>query len=112
MIMTGQALFIDYEYCSGCRSCEFACRNEHDLKADQWGIRVLEDKPWQLDDGTWNWNYIPTLSKLCDLCAEKTSRGEEPSCVMHCQAKVIEYGDYDELLKRLSEKAMSYIIRP
>ena len=52
--MKGDALFIDYEYCSGCKSCEIACRNEHGFKRGQWGIRVLEDKPWQLDDGSWN----------------------------------------------------------
>jgi len=110
--MKGDALFIDYEYCSGCKSCEIACRNEHDFKRGQWGIRVLEDKPWQLDDGSWNWNYIPLPSNLCDLCADKVSRGEEPSCVMHCQAKVIEFGTYDELVAKMADKPKTMIIRP
>ena len=26
--MTQKALYIDYEFCSGCHSCEVACRNE------------------------------------------------------------------------------------
>lgn len=110
--MDNRALFIDYEYCSGCKSCELACRNEHDFKPDQWGIHVLEEKPWQLDDGSWEWNYIPLPTKLCDFCEDKVARGEEPSCVMHCQAKVIEYGTYEELLPHLEKKPMGYIIRP
>ena len=56
--MEGYALFVDYEWCSGCKSCELACRNEHDIPRGQWGIRVLEDKPWKMDDGSMNWNYI------------------------------------------------------
>lgn len=52
--MEGYALFVDYEWCSGCKSCELACRNEHDIPRGQWGIRVLEDKPWKMDDGSMN----------------------------------------------------------
>ena len=35
-------LYIDYEWCSGCHSCELACKQEHSLKTDEWGIRVME----------------------------------------------------------------------
>lgn len=106
------ALYIDYEWCSGCRSCELACRNEHDIPRGQFGIRVLEDKPWKMDDGSWNWNYIPIPSRLCDLCSERISAGKEPSCVQHCQAKCIKFGPYEELKEKLSNKRMSMIIRP
>lgn len=76
--MEGYALFVDYEWCSGCKSCELACRNEHDIPRGQWGIRVLEDKPWKMDDGSMNWNYIPVPSALCDLCAAVLSRARSP----------------------------------
>ena len=108
--MDNNVLFVDFEWCSGCKSCELACRNEHDFPRDQWGIRVLESRPWQLDDGTWSWDYIPLPSKLCDLCAEKVNRGEEPSCVMHCQAKCIEYGPLESFADRLTSRTM--IIKP
>ena len=35
-------LYVDYEWCSGCHACELACKQEHDLKTDEWGIRVVE----------------------------------------------------------------------
>ena len=54
--MSENALLVHYAYCSGCRSCELACRNEHDLPEGCWGIRVREEEPWQLPDGTWNWD--------------------------------------------------------
>ena len=41
--MTQKALYIDYEFCSGCHSCEVACRNEIECGIDDWGIKVLED---------------------------------------------------------------------
>lgn len=38
-------LFIDYGYCTGCHTCEVACKKEHHLKKGQWGIHVLQDGP-------------------------------------------------------------------
>jgi Fe-S-cluster-containing dehydrogenase component len=32
-------------------------------------------------------DYLPLPTDLCDLCAARTSRGEKPSCVNHCQAE-------------------------
>ena len=32
--MTQKALYIDYEFCSGCYSCEVACRNEIECGID------------------------------------------------------------------------------
>ena len=35
-------LLIDNYWCTGCHTCEIACRNEHDLEPGCWGIRVRE----------------------------------------------------------------------
>lgn len=43
--MTQHALYLDFEYCTGCHSCELACRNELGLPVDGFGIKVLEDRP-------------------------------------------------------------------
>lgn len=107
-----KALYIDYEYCSGCKSCELACKNEHGIESGQWGIRVLEDGPWQLDDGRWHWNYIPVLSELCDLCEERVKAGLEPSCVQHCQAKVLYLESPETLTQKITEKKKAAIFIP
>lgn len=106
------ALLIDYEYCSGCHSCEIACKNEREIPHGQWGIKVLEDEPWQLDDGSWHWNYIPVPSELCNLCVDRIEQNLEPSCVQHCQAKVLEFGTPEELAKKMSAKQKTVIFRP
>ena len=64
-------LLIDYEFCSGCQSCEVACKKEHNFGPGVWGIRVLDEGPWEGDEKTLNWNKIPTPTSLCDLCADR-----------------------------------------
>ena len=43
--MTQYGLLIDYEYCTGCQSCEVACKEEHNFPVGKWGIRVLDEAP-------------------------------------------------------------------
>ncbi len=103
--MTQHGLLIDNEYCTGCHSCEIACKNEHDLPLGQWGIKVLELGPWQRTDGkTWEYRFIPVLISDCDLCAERTSQGLEPSCVHHCLAQAMVYGTLEDLAIKMEEK--------
>lgn len=102
--MSQYGLMIDYEWCTGCYSCEVACRNEHDLPLDKWGIKLTEVGPWQVADRKWEWNYIPVPTDLCDMCAERTAKGKKPACVHHCQALCMEYGTIEELSKKMSEK--------
>ena len=102
--MTHNALFIDFEYCTGCHSCEIACRNELELPSDGFGIKVLEDKPRQNPDGQWHWDYIAVPTELCDMCVERTAEGKLPACVQSCQAKVLEYGTVEECAAKLAAK--------
>lgn len=105
-------LLINYKYCSGCHSCEMACKNEHDIPLGKWGIKLSEDGPWKLPNGEWHWDYIPHPTELCDLCAERTAQGKLPNCVQTCQAKVMEYGTLEELSKRadgIGEKVVIFV---
>lgn len=74
-------LLIDYEYCSGCQSCEVTCKETHNYPVGKWGIRVLEEGPWEIEDGTgvFDYNYVPVPTDLCDLCVERTSKDREPA---------------------------------
>lgn len=107
-------LLIDYEWCSGCQSCEVTCKEEHNYPVGKWGIRVFTDGPWELEEGcgVFNYNKIPVPTDLCDLCAERTARGREPICVHHCLANVITYGPVDELSTRLNEKTKQVLWVP
>lgn len=51
--MSANGLFINYEFCTGCHSCEVACKKEHKLPKGQFGMHVLQDGPrnmlrWQM----------------------------------------------------------------
>ncbi len=107
-------LLIDYEYCSGCQSCEVTCKEEHNYPVGKWGIRVLEDGPWEIEDGkgVFNYNYIPVPTDLCDLCVARTSKGREPFCVHHCLANVITYDTIENLAKKMVTKTKQVLWLP
>jgi anaerobic dimethyl sulfoxide reductase subunit B (iron-sulfur subunit) len=97
-----EGLLINYEWCSGCQSCELACRNEHEWNLATYGIKVLEMGPYDMPDkgGLVEWNYVPAVTSLCDLCETRVRRGEVPSCQLHCLAGVVESGSLEELTAR------------
>ena len=101
--MSRLGLLIDYEFCTGCRSCEVACKEEHNYPVGQWGIRVQVDGPWEIEEHMFNFNFLPFPTDLCDLCAERTAKGKEPTCVHHCQAACMEYGKIEDLAKKLTD---------
>lgn len=100
--MTQYAMMIDYGYCTGCKSCEISCRNEKNLPLDEWGIRIVESGPQEIA-GEWEWDYIPSLSRACDLCVERIEQGEVAPCQLHCLADVIRIVPVEEVSKKLAE---------
>ncbi len=104
MDMATYGLMIDNEYCTGCHSCEIACRNELGLPLGQWGIKLLEMGPWRKIDGTWEGKYVPVPTTSCNLCEDRVAAGGEPSCALHCLANAIEYGTLEELAAKMSER--------
>ena len=110
--MGAYGLLIDYEFCTGCQSCEVACKEEHRIPVWQWGIHLLDDGPWECSDGKFNWNKIPVPTRLCDLCAERTAKGKQPSCVHHCLAGVMQYWPVEELARELAEKPNQVLFAP
>ena len=102
--MAEYGLLIDYEWCTGCHTCEVACQMEHSLPTDQWGIKLTEVGPWEYAPEKWQYTYMPVPTDQCDLCARRTAHGKLPTCVHHCQAQCIEYGPIDELVEKLKGK--------
>ena len=98
-------LLIDYGFCSGCHSCELACRNELGLGLGEWGIKVLEDGPRELKDGSFQWDYVPVPTTLCNGCVDRVAAGKAPACVQTCQGKVMYYGTPAEMAAKMEELA-------
>ena len=102
--MATYGLLIDNEYCTGCHSCEIACRNELGLPKGQWGIKLLELGPWKKLDGKWETKFVPVPTTYCNLCADRVEAGGVPACALHCLSDVIEYGTLEELAVKMAEK--------
>ena len=101
--MEKKALLFNYEYCSGCHSCEIACRNHLGLGLGEWGLKVTEVRPFETPDGKTEWIYQPVPTRLCDLCEDLTAAGEKPACVHHCLAFCIDYGTVGEMAAKAEE---------
>ena len=104
--MSGYGLLINYGWCTGCQSCEIACKEEHSLPVGKWGIRVHDDGPWLKGDNErmgkeFNWNKVPIPTDLCDFCEDRVKDGREPTCVHHCLASCMEFGPVEELAAKI-----------
>ena len=96
-------LLIDYEYCTGCRACEVACKQEYNHPPGRGGMRVLENLQ-ELPGGKMYLSYIPFPTEMCILCSPRTKAGQSPSCVKHCMADCIRFGEVEALSKEASKK--------
>ena len=109
--MPRKGIMIDYDYCTGCHTCEVACKQEHDYPVGRGGIHLCEVMT-ELPDKTLRLDYIPFTTAYCDLCAARTAKGELPSCVKHCQASTMYYGTLTELAELMEKKPHSVLFTP
>lgn len=100
-------LAIDYEYCTGCHTCEIACQQEHDFAPDQYGIKLMQIGPDQIDERHWQYEFVPVPTDRCDRCAARIAKGKRPSCVQHCQAGCVLYGTLEELSEKASKRKVA-----
>lgn len=104
---------IDYEFCTGCHTCEVACRKALGLESGQFGIHILKDGPRQIE-GTkkWELNFLPVPTSLCDLCAEREAKGMDASCAHHCPTHCLVVDDVEKLAAEVGKKANRALFVP
>lgn len=102
--MADYGMLIDYEWCTGCHTCETACQMEHQLPVGQFGIKLNEVGPYEYAPDTWQLAYIPTPTDQCDFCAQRLAQGKLPTCQHHCQAQCIEVAPIEALVKKVTSK--------
>lgn len=96
-------LLIDYEFCTGCHTCQVACNQEYGREAGQSGMHVFEHVQ-PLPRGKAYLTFLPFPTELCVLCAPRTKKGLEPACVQHCMANVIKWGRLEDLAVDMAAK--------
>ena len=104
-----KGILVNYEYCTGCHSCEVACRNELGLTHGEFGIKLTEIGPYKYEtdiesDTPYEWVYNTTITKACNMCADRTASGKMPSCVQACQAWCMYYGEVEDLARKIDGK--------
>ena len=104
--MAYQGILVDVDYCTGCEACVLACQQEHGYTEAQFGLKITKLGPLHIDEAKkdYQYDFIPQFTKWCDLCAERVGKGKQPTCVQHCQAQCLRYGDLEELSKELARK--------
>jgi len=108
--MAKKGLLINYEYCTGCHTCEVACKQEHDYPPGRWGIMVKEFT--RETEGKVQVDFLPFPTDLCDLCARRTAKGEKPACVKHCMTACMSYGTIAELAALMEDMPRSVLFVP
>jgi Fe-S-cluster-containing dehydrogenase component len=96
-------LLIDYEFCTGCHTCELACAQEYKHKPGVRGIKVFEIEQ-MLPNGKASLTYFPFPTDVCILCPHLTREGLDPACVKHCMSACMKFGRITELAKKLGKK--------
>jgi anaerobic dimethyl sulfoxide reductase subunit B (iron-sulfur subunit) len=101
--MARYAILIDYDYCTGCHSCEVACQQEHDYPVGTNGI-VVKEYEYEADRRV-RIDYLPFFTQHCDLCKARRGRDEMPACVRHCQSRCMEFGETSDLAARMADRS-------
>ena len=102
------ALLVDYEYCTGCHSCEIACNQEFNRPLGMSGIKVFEATMAQ--GSNYNINYMPVRTDLCTLCAGRIKKGKKAACVQHCLSGCLEIVDKQEIAEHLPEEKQKQVL--
>jgi anaerobic dimethyl sulfoxide reductase subunit B (iron-sulfur subunit) len=71
---------INSEKCLGCKYCQWVC-------------------PY----GAPQFNSEKGIMTKCNLCADYVDEGKNPSCVDACPMRALDFGDYDELVKKYGD---------
>ena len=101
--MAKYAMFVDYEYCTGCHACEVACNQEHNRPLGQSGIKVFESI---MSTGAKTYvNYLPVRTDLCNYCAARRKKGKLAACAQHCLSGCLQVGDVEEFAGSLKEQS-------
>ncbi|MGN0060051.1 MAG: hypothetical protein ACI362_06125 [Coriobacteriales bacterium] len=96
--MAQSAFYFDAENCVGCRTCQVACKDVHDLPV---GVNYRYVRTYLTGEGYKPGGYHISLPlKGCDTCKSLRDGGEECACVASCPQRVLEFGELDELLAK------------
>lgn len=99
--MTQPAFYLDASACSGCKACQAACKDKHDLPVGVMWRRVYEvtGGGWTRAGETWTSDvFAYNLSLSCHHCAEPICAEVCPTQAMHKRADGIVVVDREKCM--------------
>lgn len=98
-----RAIVTDLDSCTGCYSCELACKQEYNVPVGERWLRVISVGPKELNGKT-VMDFVPTYTAQCRLCGDRLHQGLLPACVEACPYEALAYFDDNvSLLAKLHE---------
>lgn len=110
--MSRYGLLIDYEFCTGCHTCELACKQENQFPVGKSGIKVTQIGPMEIGPDRWCFDYLAIPTEHCNLCRTRVGKGQKPACVAHCQAGVMKFATIKELAEFMQLKPRTMLFAP
>ena len=99
--MKRPAFYFDSDACSGCKTCQIACKDKNNLDIGVNWRKVYEitGGSWEKDGDAWRSNVIAyNISMACNHC-------EDPVCLKSCPAKAMTKAE-NGIVKIDQEKCM------
>lgn len=83
---TELGFYFDQTRCTGCKACQVACKDKHDLPVGVTWRRVAEygGGSWQIDGDTFSPNvFVNYMTMACNHCADPVCVDVCPTTAMH-----------------------------
>ena len=96
------SVLVDLDRCTGCYSCQVACRQTNGYSYDEKWMKVIRQTPEPID-GKLRLFHLPVPLAL-DKCAECIQREAPPLCAKVCLANALFVGPLEELAPMLHKK--------
>lgn len=87
-------MLLDLDMCTGCYTCQTACRETNHYGYDEQWMQVVRRDPYFIDGKLRMYHLVaPSLDK-CGLCYQNDP---DPLCVKTCSSAALFVGPLDEL---------------
>ncbi len=102
-------VLLNAERCTGCYSCQSACREINQVPLDEKWLEVIRRKPVIIDGEPQLYHLLAPALDKCALCVERES---PPLCERVCMASSLVIRPVEQLLPLLKTKGKWVLYAP
>jgi Fe-S-cluster-containing dehydrogenase component len=102
-------MLLDAERCTGCYSCQSACRETNRVPFEEKWLEVIRRKPVMVDGEP---QLYHLLAPVLDKCAGCVERENPPLCERVCMASCLYVAPVEKLLPLLKKKGKWVLYTP